>query len=315
VGSGAAERRHPVWHPAFRAAAGGVELRSALCVPIALPQEKLGVLLLESTTSTDEFKADDLRFASTLAAHAAIAIGNALRLRRMVEMDRQRQEYLSNVSHELRSPLTSIQGYLEALADADGEQAAHYLRVAHEQSQRLGRMIDEVLHVSRLEQGLAQRHLEWSPVAFAETVRKVLHTQRQEATVKGLQLGAAIAADVPVLAGDERLLQSLVFHLVENAVKFTRPGGHVDVDLHGDPDAVVLRVRDDGIGIAPEFHDRIFEKFFMVDPGPAKAHPGAGIGLFLVREIVAIHGGAIRVESAAGGGTTFEVRLPLRPSD
>jgi signal transduction histidine kinase len=315
VGSGAAERRHPVWHPAFRAAAGGADPRSALCVPIALPQEKLGVLLLESTTSIDDFKPEDLRFAATLAAHAAIAIGNALRLRRIVEMDRQRQEYLSNVSHELRSPLTSIQGYLEALAEADGEQAAQYLRVAQEQSQRLGRMIDEVLHVSRLEQGLAQRHLEWSPVAFAETVRKALHTHRQEATMKGLQLGSAIAPDVPVLAGDERLLQSLVGHLVENAVKFTGPGGHVDVELRGDADSVVLRVRDDGIGIAPEFHDRIFEKFFMVDAGPAKAHSGAGIGLFLVREVVAIHGGAIRVESAAGRGTMFEVRLPLRPSD
>jgi len=315
VGSGASERRHPVWHPAFRTAAGGVDPESALCVPIALPQEKLGVLLLESTTSIDEFTTDDLRFAATLAAHAAIAIGNALRLRRIVEMDRQRQEYLSNVSHELRSPLTSIQGYLEALADADGEQAAQYLKVAQEQSQRLGRMIDEVLHVSRLEQGLAQRHLEWSPVAFAETVRKVLQGQRQEATVKGLQLGSTIPLDVPVLAGDERLLQSLVFHLVENAVKFTGAGGHVDVDLRGDSDAVVLRVRDDGMGIPPEFHDRIFEKFFMVDASPAKAHPGAGIGLFLVREIVAIHGGAIRVESAAGRGSTFEVRLPIRPSD
>jgi signal transduction histidine kinase len=77
----------------------------------------------------------------------------------------------------------------------------------------------------------------------------------------------------------------------------------------------VLSVGDDGIGIAPEFHDRIFEKFFMVDAGPAKAHSGAGIGLFLVKEVVAIHGGAIRVESAPGQGSRFEVRLPIRPSD
>jgi len=317
VGSGSGERRRPVRHRAFREAAGNIDPRSALCVPIALPQEKLGVLLLESTTGSDDFEIDDLRFAATLAAQAAIAIGNALRLQRMVEMDRQRQEYLSNVSHELRSPLTVIQGYLEALADGGGEgdQAAHYLRVAQEQTQRLGRMIDEVLHVSQLEQGMAQRHLAWAPVSLADTVRNVLQTHRQEAGVKGLRLSSAISAEVPVLAGDERLLQGLVFHLVENAVKFTPPGGRVEVGLEANSDEVVLRVQDDGIGIGPEFHERIFEKFFMVDAGPSKAHAGAGIGLFLVKEVVAIHGGAIRVESAPGQGALFEVRLPLRPSD
>jgi two-component system phosphate regulon sensor histidine kinase PhoR len=80
-------------------------------------------------------------------------------------------------------------------------------------------------------------------------------------------------------------------------------------------DEIVLTVEDDGIGIPAEFHDRIFEKFFMVDAGPAKAHAGAGIGLFLVKEVVAIHGGTIRVDSAAGQGARFEVRLPLRPAD
>jgi signal transduction histidine kinase len=176
-------------------------------------------------------------------------------------------------------------------------------------------MIDEVLHVSQLEKGMAQRHVAWAPVIFADTVRSVLQSHRQEAYAKGLQLAASIAADVPVLAGDERLLQSLAFHLVENAVKFTPPSGKIDVALEANHDEVVLRVQDDGIGIAPEFHERIFEKFFMVDAGPAKAHAGAGIGLFVVKEVVAIHGGAIRVESRPGGGTLFEVRLPLRPSD
>jgi len=176
VGSGSGERRRLVRHPAFREAAGSADLRSALCVPIALPQEKLGVLLLESTTSSEDFEIDDLRSRPTLAAQAAIAIGNALRLRRIVEMDRQRQEYLSNVSHELRSPLTVIQGYLEALAvgGGEGEQAANYLRVAQEQTQRLGRMIDEVLHVSQLEQGIAQRHVIWTPVSITNILRSVL---------------------------------------------------------------------------------------------------------------------------------------------
>src|SRR4051794_24374582 len=112
-------------------------------------------------------------------------------------MDRHRQEYLSNVSHELRSPLTVIQGYLEALAGGAGDQSAHYLRVSQEQCQRLGRMIDEVLHVSQLEQGMAQRHVEWAPVSLAETVRGIVQSHRQEATVKGLRLSLTVSGEVP----------------------------------------------------------------------------------------------------------------------
>jgi signal transduction histidine kinase len=176
-------------------------------------------------------------------------------------------------------------------------------------------MIDEVLHVSQLEQGMAQRHVTWTPVSLPDILRSVLLTLRQEASVKGLQLTSAIAGEVPVLAGDEGLLQSLAFHLVENAVKFTPAGGKVDVGLEANSEEVVLRVHDDGIGIAPEFHDRIFEKFFMVDAGPSKAHAGAGIGLFVAKEVVAIHGGTIQVESRPGAGAVFEVHLPLRPSE
>src|SRR6185436_15490014 len=141
---------------AFRDAAAGAERRSALCVPIVLPQEKLGVLLLESTTAPDAFQPHDLRFAATLADQAAIAIGNALRLQDILDMNRQRQNYLSNVSHELRTPLTVIQGYLEALGSTvpAEDEPQRYLRVSQEQCQRLGRMIDEVLEVARLEQGV-----------------------------------------------------------------------------------------------------------------------------------------------------------------
>jgi signal transduction histidine kinase len=281
-------------------------------VPIALPREKLGVLLLESGT-TDTFDADDLRFASTLAAQAAIAVGNALHVRRIVEMDRQRQEYLSNVSHELRTPLTVVQGYVEAVADGTaGSRATEYLRIAHDHCQRLARMIDEVLHVARLEQGLARRHVEWAPVPLAEVVKGVVRSQRAEAMAKGVKLTSRLG-DVSGVTGDEGLLQSLVFHLVENAVKFTEAGGHVEVVLEALRDEVRFRVKDDGIGIPPELHGRVFEKFFMVDSGPAKARPGAGIGLYLAREVAAIHGGHIELRSAPGEGSVFEVCLPVRP--
>ena len=297
----------------FTAAAGGRGRESALCVPISLPHEKLGVLLLESATAPDVFDLEDLKFATTLANQAAIAIGNALRLRRILEMDRQRQDFLSNVSHELRSPLTVIQGYVEALAEEPlSAQGSQFLNVALEHCARLGRMIDEVLELSRLEMGVAQRPLDWSPVVLSDTLRGVLRPLRAEAAVKGVMFTEAVE-DVPALPGDERLLHLLLHNLVENAVKFTPREGRVEVALNVDGDDAWLQVRDTGIGIPREHHDRIFEKFFAVDASRNRAHAGAGIGLYLAREVVHIHAGVIRVESAPGAGATFEVRLPLRP--
>ena len=296
-------------------AAGGLEPRSSLCVPIALPREKLGVLLLDNFSSADAFDADDLRFASTLADQAAIAIGNALQLRRIVELDRHRQEYLSNVSHELRTPLTVIQGYVEALVEGTAAgQEAQFLSVAQEQCHRLGRMIDEIVEVSRIEKGVAQRHVEWTAVALPALVRRVLQGLRAEAMQKSVALSERVSPDLPKVSGDERLLHLLVQNLVENAVKFTPRGGSVEVsleDLDGDAQ-VLLRVKDSGIGIAPEHQERIFEKFYMVSAGSSRSHAGAGIGLYLSREVVAIHDGTLAVESRPGGGACFEARLPHR---
>jgi signal transduction histidine kinase len=281
---------------------------------VALPDRKLGVMLLESVTSPDAFEPADLRFAGTLANQAAIAVGNALHLRRILELDRQRQNYLSNVSHELRTPLTVTQGYLEALSTSTlPDSSARQVEVALQNCYRLGRLIDEILEVSRLEQGVAQRHLEWAPVALPDLVRKVLHFVRTEAAMKGLRLIERFPHALPPVVCDERLMHLLLFNLVENAVKFTGEGGEVAVDVVQQDDDVLVGVRDTGIGIARDHHERVFEKFFTVDAGSARAHGGTGIGLYLAREVVAIHDGAIRIESTPGHGTLFEVRLPLRP--
>lgn len=299
---------------AFEDAAGGVAIRSALGVPIALPQEKLGVLLLENTREASAFDAEDLRFAATLAHQAAIAIGNALRLRKILELDQQRQAYLSNVSHELRTPLTVIQGYLEALeSGAAGEKTAQFLRVSREQATRLGRLIDEVLEVSRLERGVAQPHLEFGPVSLGGLVEAVLRTLRQDISLKTLRVVETLPEGLLTVPGDERLLHLLVFNVFENAVKFTPPGGEIAIDLAVSDGFVVLSVTDSGIGIPTDHRHRVFDKFYTVDSGLTRSHGGTGIGLYLAREVVRIHSGSIAASEAPTGGTCIEIRLPLRP--
>jgi signal transduction histidine kinase len=296
----------------FKEALGDAYPTSALCVPISLPQEKLGVLLLESVASAEAFDADDLRFAATLAHEAAIAMGNALQLSKIVELDRHRRHYLSNVSHEFRSPLTVIQGYIEAVMDGTArDQADQFLRIAHEHCLRLGRLIDEVLEVSRLERGVARRHLSWGSVDLEATLRRALAAQRHEALLKGLELVERVDPDLPRVPGDERLLYLLVLNLVENAVKFTPRGGRVEVDLRPEGGELLLSVGDSGAGIPAEHRERIFEKFYTLDPGPTRAHGGAGIGLYLAREVVTLHGGRLSVEGMPSGGSRFLVRLPL----
>ncbi len=300
---------------AFRRAAGGAAFRAALCVPIALPREKLGVLLLQTTTAPEPFDADALRLATTLAHQAAIAIGNALQMERILELDRHRQGYLSNVSHELRTPLTVIQGYVEAVIEGTaGERREEFLKVALEQSQRLGRLIDEMLEVSRLERGVAQRHVDFGPVDLAALCARVAAVSQVECASRGLALERSLEP-VPGLVGDERLLALLVEHLVDNAIKFADGAGPVRIACRLADGRARLEVEDRGRGIAPEFHERVFEKFFAVDQSLNRAQGGTGIGLYLARGIAAIHAGEIRLESPLHGprGTRVTVTLPLDP--
>lgn len=299
---------------AFRAAAGGADPKSALCVPISLPHQKLGVLLLQNCSPGESFEPESLRFATTLGHQAAIAIGNALRVQKILELDGHRQNYLSNVSHELRTPLTVVQGYLEALeSGAAGERSRQFVEVAITETHRLGRMIDEVLEVARLEQGVADRPIEWSPVHLAEGLRGIVRGLEAELRLKGLELTLRVLPELPPVVGDERLLGLMVLNLLENAVKFTPAGGRIEVGLETGGEDLVLTVSDSGIGIPAEYRGRVFEKFFMIDEGTNRARGGAGIGLYLAREVVAIHSGAISVDASASGGARFEVRLPLRP--
>ncbi|MCM2254049.1 MAG: GAF domain-containing protein [Vicinamibacteria bacterium] len=301
--------------------------RSFLCVPMQRRGETLGTLEVV-TKAPRQFTAEEQELMAAFAAEAAIAIDNARLLeearlhleqatennRRLQESDRQRQQYLRNVSHEFRTPLTVIKGYAEFLRDSGpvSEKAqADAMRVIAESCDRVIDMVDTLIEVSRIEQGMAEQTLQIQEHDLADLVLSGVEPLRSAVEKKGLVLDVAIATPAPRVRADGGLLTQVVRKLVDNAVKYTASGGRVLVRGRLEGDDVVVEVEDSGVGIAPEHLPRIFDKFYMADGGINRRAGGTGVGLYLVREIVRLHAGQVSVDSRPGGGSLFVVRLPL----
>jgi len=300
---------------------------SLLCVPLKHGSEIIGTLEV-ITREPRHFRAEEQALMSAFADQAAVAIENAglyqevrshLRQvteanRRLEELDHLRQQYLRNVSHEFRTPLTVIKGYAEYLRDAPPPSEAglrDVMGVMVESSDRVIDMVDTLLEVSRIEQGMAQQTLQIGRVDLREVVTSSVDPLRPQAERKGLELELDVPEGPLLVEGDGGLLVQVVRKLVDNAIKYSSPGGHVAVRARPAGDGLSLQVEDRGIGIAAEHLPRIFDKFYMVDGSIARRAGGTGVGLYLVREIVKLHRGSVSVSSTPGAGSLFEVRLPL----
>jgi PAS domain S-box-containing protein len=234
----------------------------------------------------------------------------AERNEQLEQADRLKDELISVVSHDLRTPLTSIMGYLElALGeDADGEisdERRDYLLVAQRNAQRLHRLVEDLLFVSRVKSGRSGLLLEAHDVG--RLVRDTVENALPTASSADIVLASQCDPDVEALVDSHRVSEA-VENLISNALKFTPPGGRVTVRVVGDADSVFIRVSDTGIGVPAEDVQHLFDRFFRTSS--AEAVPGAGLGLSIVKAIVDAHGGGIEVESEPGAGTTFELRLP-----
>ncbi|ADI16030.1 sensor histidine kinase [Truepera radiovictrix] len=228
--------------------------------------------------------------------------------------NRVQREFLGILSHELRTPLTSVIGYAQVLGDEiigplNDKQRA-YAETIYTSGLQLMRLIDDLLDLSRLEAGDVA--LQRRPVAVAELLRAGVAGVGAEARAKGLSVTLQPPPEA-ALYGDPARLAQVLGALLSNAVKFTPLGGRVWVSAELRESEVVLMVRDDGIGIAPEHHEGVFSPFFLVDASSARQHRGAGLGLALARRIVELHGGRIWVASELGRGSTFYVALPRAP--
>ena len=262
-----------------------------------------------------ELTSSQRRGLRSLARHAAVQLELRRYARkageiadRLRQVDRMKDSFLATVSHELRTPLSSIRGYLEMLLedDFDAETSRRFLSVMHRNSDRLLRLIDDLLLVARLtEDGL---QLDLAEVDLAELTHQVTSACRPLADHKEVKLRDRTESPVPARGDAKRLCQALN-HLVVNAIKFTAAGGEIAVDASAEDEPQLL-ITDTGVGIAADDLPHVFDRFFRSASADQMATPGPGLGLAIVRSIIDAHHGTIRVHSEPGIGTTVRVTLP-----
>lgn len=227
------------------------------------------------------------------------------------------RDFLANVSHDLRTPLTSIQGFSQAIMEgvaADPESAQRAAQIIHDEAARLHRMVEDLLDMARIEAGRLDmlRHA----VQIGGLLQAVGDSLSVRAQEQGLMFERDIPPDLPRIAGDGDRLAQVFTNLLDNAIKHTPAGGTVCLSAETDPGGVLVTIRDTGEGIPPEDLSRVFERFYQVDKSrQRRQRSGAGLGLAITRQIVEAHGGIIQVASKIGEGTAFTVRLPLPGPD
>ena len=254
--------------------------------------------------------------AARLAGPDGKAFGFVLVLHDVTELRRLevvRRDFVANVSHELRTPLTAIKGYAETLlgpAGDDRETARRFLAVIDRHSERLGRLTDDLLTLSDLELGRAALRL--GTLDLAPVIEDVLQILSERAARANVELASRIAPRTPAVLGDGDRLRQVLINLVDNALKYTPPGGRVLVragPLDAKPDLVEIAVQDSGAGIPAHDIPRLTERFFRVDKARSRALGGTGLGLAIVKHIVQAHGGSLEITSAVGQGTTVRFAL------
>ena len=230
-----------------------------------------------------------------------------------VELDRMKSDFISIVSHELKTPLTSIAGFVRLLtAERVGpitDKQRHYLDIVQKQSESLTMLINDLLDLSRIEEGIIEvRH---EPVFMAKVIRGVAQQLDNMAQDREISLRVEIPDDLPPVNGDSDRLSQVFMNLIHNAIKFTPPGGKVRVKAGSLGSECLVRVSDTGIGISAKDLPKIFNKFYQVDSSSTRQQSGTGLGLSISKQLVAAHSGDMWVNSTVGKGTTFSLTLPF----
>ncbi|HWE60854.1 MAG TPA: ATP-binding protein, partial [Chloroflexota bacterium] len=305
------------------------EASSVLAAPILKGESVRGALVFWHTRPY-AFTEEDEEWVRLLAAEATIAIEawertthlqkSTEQLRhaneRLAAASRAKSEFLANMSHELRTPLNAVIGFSKLLLDPQAvatlseEERLQSLVDIRDSGHHLLALINDILDLSKVEAGrMVLVPEDFSLVAMIEGVRTVGETLAAQQN-KCIQLHADVEPSLDCMTADPGRVRQILYNLVSNAVKFTPDGGTVTIRAREESSWIVVQVQDTGIGIAPEDQQRIFEEFQQIDSSSARAYPGTGLGLALVRKLVELLGGAVSVQSAVGAGSIFSFTLP-----
>jgi two-component system phosphate regulon sensor histidine kinase PhoR len=240
---------------------------------------------------------------------AVVVLHDVTELRRL---ERVRQDFVANVSHEFKTPLTAIQGFAETLlagALDDPENNRRFLEIIRNHAIRLARLTNDLLKLARIEAG--KMELEFSSVGLLELIEGCTETTLLKANRKEITLEISVPPQLPAVRGDATLLRDVLQNLLDNAIQYTPAGGHISVAATAGSREAVVTVADTGIGIPLADSERIFERFYRVDAARSREAGGTGLGLSIAKHIVEAHGGKLWVESTVGQGSKFSFSLPL----
>jgi two-component system, OmpR family, sensor kinase len=247
-------------------------------------------------------------------AYNAMVIHIHGQMEKIAQSNALRRDLIAGVSHDLRTPLASLRGYLETLQLKDEslsrQDRRRYLQIVASQSERLHRLVEELFELAKLEDLEVRIALE--PFPLCELVQDIIQKFTLVAQEKGLALHAILKPDVPFVVGDISLIERLLDNLLENAIRHTPAGGRIDVSVTAAESTIGLEISDTGTGIAYDALPHIFERFYT-DRTRSPSSGGAGLGLAIAKRIVELHGGHIAAHSELGHGTTFTIELPTRP--
>jgi signal transduction histidine kinase len=308
----------PIRNDALRRFFGERQIRDAIVAPICSDDQLLGVITVADRLGDfTTFDNDDVEMLRTLANHVAVALRNSLLLDRLeralayeTEMNRQKDEFVATVSHELRTPVTNIQGFVKTLLRRDvrfaPQEQEEFLMRADRQSDRLRRLIEDLLFASRIESSEVRPS---DVIGLAGLITRVVCDETDGDERK--RIDVVLPRRLPPIAGVEEDVYRIVRNLVDNGLKYSPPDARVTITGVVEADGVVVRVRDRGPGIDPAERERIFDRFYQVDQSSTRRVGGVGMGLYICRRAAERLGGSVWLDRSDASGSVFAVRLPI----